>query len=231
MTVYIQFTTVGSDAGPFNLYGNGDGYSNAFAVGVTSAQLLAGFSTTAPDGTTIIRAKSAGVCTNYLDVPVVPLPVTTTTTVTTAPPIPTCPGQVLVFQICNSNSVTDDNFDIILNGTSIGIIDLSASAQVGGLFIGSTNPAYAVTAADFACPLNQMVTNRFNPNLLHYGLNNIHMQNVQNNNSGNYGTIGFRSYTLSGNNLINPCFITDLTYSGSSGESFDLSFTYTECCS
>jgi hypothetical protein len=145
-------------------------------------------------------------------------------------PAPTCPDQILVFQICNSNSARDDNFDIILNGTSIGIIDLNADAQVGGLFIGSLNPALTVTEPDFVCPLGLMVVNRFDPNLLHYGLNTIKMQNVQNNGNGNFGNVGLRSYTLSGNDLITPCVVANMTYNGLSGESFDLSFTYTECC-
>lgn len=81
MTVIITFTTVGMDAGPFNLYSNLDGYSSAFALGVTRAQLLAGYpSSVVPDGTTIIRAKSFGICTNFVDLPIVPAPPTTTTT-------------------------------------------------------------------------------------------------------------------------------------------------------
>jgi hypothetical protein len=80
MTVIITFTTVGTDAGPFNLYSNVDGYASAFAVGITAAQLLAGYpSDVVPDGTTIIRAKSFGICTNFVDLPVVPAPTTTTT--------------------------------------------------------------------------------------------------------------------------------------------------------
>lgn len=153
-----------------------------------------------------------------------------TITMETFSNIPTCPNQVLVFQICNSNSQKDDNFDIILNGTSIGIIDLNSNSQVGGIFIGDTNPSLAVTTPDFICPLNLMVINRFNPNLLHYGLNTIRMQNVQNNHSNNFGDIGLRSYTKSGNNLINPCVVANMQYQGVSGVSFDLSFTYIECC-
>ena len=183
MTVLITFTSFGSDAGLFNLYSNADGFISAFAVGISKAQLLAGYPATVADGTTIIRVKSAGVCLNYVDLPIVTFPTTTTSTTL---PIPTCPDQVLVFQICNSNSQKDDNFDIILNGTSIGIIDLNADAQVGGLFIGSLNPSLTVTAPDFVCPLNLMVINRFDPNLLHYGVNTIRMQNVQNNNNGNF---------------------------------------------
>lgn len=88
MTVFITFTTIGADAGPFNLYSDVDGYSSAFEVGVTSVQLLTGFpSASVPSGTTIIRAKSFGVCTNFVDLPLIPAPPTTTTT--TLPPVTT----------------------------------------------------------------------------------------------------------------------------------------------
>jgi hypothetical protein len=56
------------------------------------------------------------------------------------------------------------------------------------------------------------------------------MRNTQNNNNGNYGQIGVRNYELTGLTLANPCVITDLTYSGSSGQSFTFTFPYTECC-
>lgn len=81
MTVYITFSSVGTDAGPFNLYSNVDGYASPFAVNVPKASLLAGYpSASVPDGTTIIRARSTGVCTNFTDLPVLPAPITTTTT-------------------------------------------------------------------------------------------------------------------------------------------------------
>lgn len=73
MNAVITFTTIGTDAGPFNLYSNVDGYVSAFAVGVTRTQLLAGFATTnLPIGSTIVRARSTGVCTNFFDIVVPP---------------------------------------------------------------------------------------------------------------------------------------------------------------
>ncbi len=68
MTVLITFTTIGADAGPFSLYSNANGFCCAFETGVTSAQLLAGFpSDNVPEGTTLIRAVSIGVCTSTFD--------------------------------------------------------------------------------------------------------------------------------------------------------------------
>jgi hypothetical protein len=144
-------------------------------------------------------------------------------------PVPTCPDRVVVFQICNENSVTDDNFDIFLNGTFIGAVDLSANAQVGSVFIASTNPALTITSSDFACPISGMQVYFFNPNLLQTS-NTIEMRNTQDNGSGNQGTVGIRNYLLAGTSLSAPCVIADLAYSPPSGGDAILNFDYTECC-
>lgn len=79
MTVLITLTVAGVDSGPFDLYSNIDGYVSAFETGVSRAALLAGYSSSlVPNGTSTIRIKSTGTCTNYIDVTV-----TTTTTTTT----------------------------------------------------------------------------------------------------------------------------------------------------
>lgn len=68
MNVLITLTVVGTDAGPFNLFSDVDGYTSAFDVGVTKAALEAGYTTSlVPDSTTIIRVMSVGICTNYID--------------------------------------------------------------------------------------------------------------------------------------------------------------------
>lgn len=96
MTVFITFTSIGADAGPFNLYSNVDGYTSPFATGVTKAQLLAGYPSSAvPNGTTIIRAMSSGVCTNFVDLTIVPIPTTTTTSSTTIAPTTTTSTTLL----------------------------------------------------------------------------------------------------------------------------------------
>lgn len=80
MTVLITLTIAGADSGPFDLYSDLDGYVSAFETGVSKAALLAGYtSNLVPDGTTMIRVKSNGVCTNYID-----LSLTTTTTTTSS---------------------------------------------------------------------------------------------------------------------------------------------------
>lgn len=77
MTLFITLTLAQADTGPFNLYSNVDGYLSAIAVNVSKATLLTGLSLpSAPNGTTIVRVKSTGVCNTVLDLP---LGVTTTT--------------------------------------------------------------------------------------------------------------------------------------------------------
>lgn len=81
MTVLITLTSAGASTGPFDLYSDLDGYVSAFETGVSKAALLAGYSSSlVPNGTTTVRIKSTGTCTNYIDVAVV----TTTTTTTSS---------------------------------------------------------------------------------------------------------------------------------------------------
>jgi len=144
---------------------------------------------------------------------------------------PVCPDRALVFQVCNENSLRDDNFNIYLNDNFIGYLDLSQNAQVGGIFIATTNANANVTSGDFACPLALMVTNRFDPSFLVYGTNILEMRNAQLNNNGNMGTISVRNYLIDGDDLSSPCVVAEMTFGGApTGTSFTLSFDYTACC-
>ena len=143
---------------------------------------------------------------------------------------PVCPDRTLVFQVCNSNSARDDNFDVYLNNNYIGALDLNSNTQAGSVFIASTNTSSAVTSSDFVCPLNLMVTYHFDPNFVVGGANTLELRNTQSNNNGNYGSIGLRNYLTTGNVLNSPCVVDNLVYSGTTGSSFSLTFNYTECC-
>lgn len=95
MTVLITLTTAGTDSGPFNLYTNLDGYVTAFATGVAKSALVAGYtSTVVPDGATIIRVKSAGACTNYVDLTISGSTTTTTTSSSSTTTTTTTSGTV-----------------------------------------------------------------------------------------------------------------------------------------
>jgi len=74
-----------------------------------------------------------------------------------------------------------------------------------------------------------MVTYHFARSIL-LASNVLEMRNTQDNGAGNFGNIGVRNYSLSGTDLSNPCVITDLEYSGASGENFTFNFDYTQCC-
>lgn len=143
--------------------------------------------------------------------------------------VPTCPDKRVVFQICNSNSAKDDNFDIYLNNQYIGNANLNSNSQVGSVFIADTNTNVTLGSSDFVCPLSLMTTYHFDPAIL-LPSNTLEMRNTQNNGNGNFGEIGMRNYTLSGTTLTSPCVITNLQYSGASGESFTFNFDYTQCC-
>lgn len=79
MTIHILLTTSGTDAGPFNLYSDVDGFISAFATNVSKSTLLGGYvANNVPNGTLTVRLVSVGECNSYIDVDV-----TTTTTTTT----------------------------------------------------------------------------------------------------------------------------------------------------
>jgi len=81
MTTLITLVIpIGGDAGPFNLFSDIDGYTVPFETGVSAAVLIAGYTTSlVPNGTTIIRVVSVGICTNHIDIQVNLIPTTTTT--------------------------------------------------------------------------------------------------------------------------------------------------------
>jgi hypothetical protein len=72
-----------------------------------------------------------------------------------------------------------------------------------------------------------MVKYYFDPDLLKVGENKISMKNIQNNNNGNAGILGIRSYILDPDKTLHtPTKIADLAYSGASGVDFDFTFNY-----
>ena len=111
MTVLVTLTLAGADTGPFNLYSNSDGYVNIIATGVTKAALEAGYSLTGvPDDATIIRVKSTGTCTNYIDMSIIGGTTTTTsstssTTSTSTTLIP--PIECYAYEVCANDGTGD----------------------------------------------------------------------------------------------------------------------------
>jgi hypothetical protein len=110
MTVLITLTIAGTDTGPFDLYSDVDGFVSAFETGVSKAALLAGYSSSlVPNGTSVIRIKSSGVCTNYIDVTVTTTTTTTsstssTSTTTTTTTVCPCVEGILV-EVSSSGTI------------------------------------------------------------------------------------------------------------------------------
>lgn len=105
MTVLITLTIAGTDTGPFNLYSNADGFVSTFETGVSKAALQAGYSSAlVPNSATVIRVKSVGNCTNYIDIP---LGITTTTTTTQLP----CKNYTLTKMSCMKTIATVNYLD------------------------------------------------------------------------------------------------------------------------
>lgn len=73
MIAIITLTTAGAETGPlFDLYSDLDFFTVPFAVNVTKASLIAGYtSAVVPDYTKVVRVKSKGVCINYVDITLV----------------------------------------------------------------------------------------------------------------------------------------------------------------
>lgn len=72
MTVFVQLTTIGTNAGPFTIFSNLN-YSIPVAT-ATAGAISTGISVTVPDGTTSVRVVSTGACTNSIDIPVTVAP-------------------------------------------------------------------------------------------------------------------------------------------------------------
>lgn len=87
MTVLITLSIAGTDSGPYDLYSSPNGVTfTLFATGIAKSALLAGYTSyVVPDGSTVIRVMSTGVCTNYIDLTITGGTTTTTSSTTAAP--------------------------------------------------------------------------------------------------------------------------------------------------
>lgn len=86
MTVLITLTIPsGGDTDDFQLSSNSTGSFIVFEESIPAAQLTAGYTTSlVPNGTTIIRVQSKGLCNNHIDINITLIPPPTTTTTSTS---------------------------------------------------------------------------------------------------------------------------------------------------
>jgi hypothetical protein len=73
-TINIKVTSPGVCSGPCDLYSDADGYTTAFATGISITVLssIIGYNTTSvPPGATTIRIQNDNAnCSNFVDVPI-----------------------------------------------------------------------------------------------------------------------------------------------------------------
>ena len=66
MIIFITLSFAGAESGPFDLYSDVDGFTVAFKLNVSKADLIAGYEVEAPDGTTTVRLLDLGAeCTPF----------------------------------------------------------------------------------------------------------------------------------------------------------------------
>jgi len=91
--VVLLTITAGLDTGPFDIYSNATGTFVIVETGISKAQLVAGYTCSImPDGTTVVRVKSVGTCTNFVDATITyptPTPTPSQTPNSTPSPTPT----------------------------------------------------------------------------------------------------------------------------------------------
>ena len=131
MTVLITLTTIGTDCSLFDIYSNTDGFVSAFETDVPKASLSSGFSSAnVPDGTTIIRVKAKGVCTNYKDIT---LPAITTTTTTSSTSTTTTTTTIIPSIACSEYTSSGgqgvSEYNITLDNPLGGYIVVEFNAQ------------------------------------------------------------------------------------------------------
>lgn len=164
-----------------------------------------------------------------------------------------CNTEAVIY-ICNSNHWTDDNFDVKLNGTNIGSLNLisepygeeycasegnnapggwwSTSTDITPHTIGSSGgdcvPDNQPNDRLWSCCVNGLTTFTLSKSLFIEGSNTLEMINTADNGEGNFGHIGIFHVNSTGYICEH---VIDQTYSGAGGEDFDFDFDWSwgEC--
>lgn len=132
-TVLITLSIAGSDTGPFSLYSNVDGYAVAFETNIPRLALEVGYlCSTVPDSADTIRVQSDNpICTNYIDLTILPSTTTTSSTSTTSTTSTTTTSPDPATSVL-SYSYTGGNFTFGLTNPIITTNVVITSAQVQG---------------------------------------------------------------------------------------------------
>jgi hypothetical protein len=114
MQVTISATSIGGNAGPFNIYQDFDLYVTPVATSVSRASILAGYVVTVNDATTTVRLISSGICTNSTNISVIsPTPTPTPT----ATPSATPPLNIIYWNF--NRQISGTLFSITKNGSTV----------------------------------------------------------------------------------------------------------------
>jgi hypothetical protein len=114
MQVTISATSIGGNAGPFNIYQDFDSYVTPVATSVSRASILAGYVVTVNDATTTVRLISSGICTNSTNISVIsPTPTPTPT----ATPSSTPPVNIIYWSF--NRQISGTLFSITKNGSTV----------------------------------------------------------------------------------------------------------------
>lgn len=171
----------------------------------------------------------------------------TKTTVNLGPVPNCCSGNeecVLGYAIfiCNSNAITDDDFDVYLNGTKIGTHRAREYTPAGEFW--RTDASISRTMlSSVNCPLCEydydlnttcanstyIIEQALDPALFVLGANTVEMTNTQSNNQNNYGRIWVLAFCKDNANNVRVLEIPlNAQYNGYSYESFSYNFTLTK---
>ena len=135
------------------------------------------------------------------------------------------------FFICNSNAAKDDDFEIYLNGVSVGSAILGQNDYIGSVLFGAPSSQNTISFLEspFICPLNKMVNYYFNANTFQTGSNTLSMINRVQNNNGNAGNLVLSLFEMcsgtENTEVTNSEIIEIFSYIGSTGQDFSFTFT------
>lgn len=144
MIIKITIDLLEGDAGPFDIYSNSTGTFLLVASAVDKALLVAGYSLTMPNGTTITRVQSAGECTNYEDITVILVPQ---------------PSPYSITSSCIGSSITNDytlvgvptGATVVVKAAFSGYLERSPSYQANATVTvnGVSQTSQCIEAGDF----------------------------------------------------------------------------------
>lgn len=145
-----------------------------------------------------------------------------------------CCGNLAII-VYNSNGAIDDNFEILLNGTSLGTIDNNQNNCTGRIFTnisGLTAPLWKVSGSPLTCGSGIFAFESnlsLNESLFVSGTNTLRITVTQDNGNGNFGTIRVAKLVFDGSYYVETPTYLGTTYNFASAgtpNNHDYTFSY-----